>query len=241
MASKSQRMDQFTPTTHHYIYPAIDPSNVNLPKPFVVCTIGASSGIGEHVAYTYARAGASGIIVSSRQIAELERVATKVKEIDASIKVEVVACDITSAKDVEALAAKVKAEFGRLDVLVPNSGYAGPVTLKITEGEPEWFQQNFNVNTIGTYHAARYFVPLLLGSENGAKAFICVGSLAARLVSGPIANTGYCLSKFAQSRFIEYLKEQYGDEGLLAVNIHPGAVLTPMAEGNTPEVFLPCK
>ena len=58
---------------------------------------------------------------------------------------------------------------------------------------------------------------------------------------GPIANTGYCLSKFAQCRLLEYLGEQFGGEGLLAVNIHPGAVATPIAVGNTPEVFLPCK
>ena len=66
------------------------------------------------------------------------------------------------------------------------------MTLKMTEGEPEWFQQNFNVNTVGTYHAAHYFMPLLLNSANGAKAFIVVGSLAANLINGPIANTGYC-------------------------------------------------
>ncbi|KAH8599341.1 hypothetical protein B0O99DRAFT_504865 [Bisporella sp. PMI_857] len=238
MSHKSTQISKFL-TAHHDITEPIDPSKVTLPVPFVICIIGASSGIGEHVAYAYARAKATGIMLSSRKADELARVAANVKKIDGSIQVEIVACDITSAKSVEGLAERVKTVFGRLDVVIPNSGYAGPVTLKVTEGEPSWFQQNFDVNTVGTYHVARYFVPILLGSENGANAFLCVGSFAAGILNGPIANTGYCLSKFAQSRFIEYLGEQFGKEGLLAVNIHPGAVMTPMAKGNTPEVFLP--
>jgi len=238
--SNPPRHDEFT-FEHHDITPAIDPTTVILNKPFVVCIIGASSGIGEHISYAYARAGATGIVLSSRNTSELARVAAKVKEIDGDIQVEVVACDISSAGSVKSLSEMVKSVFGRLDILIPNSGYAGPVTLKVTEGDPAWFQQNFDINTVGTYHAAHYLIPLLLASENGAKGFLCIGSQAAGIIKGPIANTGYCLSKFAQSRFLEYLGQQFGEEGLFAVNIHPGAVMTPMAAGNTPEEFLPCE
>lgn len=234
-------MDHFTSVEHTNFTATTDPSKVKLPPPFIVCIIGASSGIGEHIAYAYAQAGASGIIISSRQTTELERVAQEIHKINPSIRVLVVSCDITSASSVAALAEKVKAEFGRVDVVIPNSGYAGPVTLRVTEGKPEWFQQNFDVNTVGTYHAAHYLIPLLLQSPNGAKSFIVVGSLAAAIIGGPIANTGYCLSKFAQSRLVEYTANQFGKEGLLTVNIHPGAVMTPMADGNTPEEFLPCE
>jgi NAD(P)-dependent dehydrogenase (short-subunit alcohol dehydrogenase family) len=232
-------MDHFTSIEHSNVTAATDPSNVTLPSPFVVCIIGASSGIGEHIAYAYAKAGASGIIVSSRRTSELERVSQNIKELNANAKVLVASCDITSADSVEALAEKVKSIFGRVDVVIPNSGYAGPVTLKVTEGEPEWFRQNFDVNTVGTYHAAHYFIPLLLESPEGAKSFFVVGSLAADIIGGPIANTGYCLSKMAQSRLVEYIGEQFGKDGLLAVSIHPGAVMTPMAAGNTPDEFLP--
>jgi len=238
--SNPPRHDEFT-FEHHDITPAIDPTKVKLAKPFVICIIGASSGIGEHISYAYARAGATGIILSSRNTTELARVASRVREIDETIQVEIVACDISSSASVKALSEKVTSCFGRLDILVPNSGYAGPVTLKVTEGDPAWFQHNFDINTVGTYHAAHYFIPLLLASENGAKGFLCIGSQASGILNGPIANTGYCLSKFAQSRLLEYLGQQFGGEGLFAVNIHPGAVMTPMAAGNTPEEFLPCE
>jgi len=78
--------------------------------------------------------------------------------------------------------------------------------------------------------------------------FIVIGSLAAHLVKGPIANTGYCISKLAQNRLVEMIGEQFGGEvggggegGLLVLNVHPGAVLTEMAKGNTPEEFMPCE
>ena len=233
-------MDHFTSTEHTTFTDITDPSKVTLPSPFVVCIIGASSGIGEHIAYAYAKAGASGIVIASRKTPEIERVRQEITTINPQTKVLVVKCDITSADSVAALAEQVKSHFGRIDVAIPNSGYAGPVTLKVTEGKPEWFQQNFDVNTVGTYHVAHYLIPLLLESPNGAKSFLVVGSLAADIVGGPIANTGYCLSKFAQSRLVEYIADQFGKGGLLTVNIHPGAVMTPMAKGNTPEEFLPC-
>lgn len=234
-------MDSFTSTVHHASTAQTDPSAVTLPTSFAVCVIGASSGIGEHIAYAYAHAHATSIAICARSTLELERVAAQIRTISPTTTILEVDCDITSSANVASLASTLRASFGRLDVLVANSGYAGPVTLRVTDGEPEWFQQNFDVNAVGTYHAAHHLIPLLLGSEQGAKAFVVVGSLAADIVDGPIANTGYCLSKFAQSRFVEFVGEQFGKEGLVAVNVHPGAVMTKMAAGNTPDVFLPCE
>lgn len=234
-------MNAVTATRHKGLTPATTPSNNTLPSPFVVCIIGASSGIGEHIVYSFAQAGASGIILASRNTTELTRVAEKARSFSPAARIEIFSCDISSSKDISDLATYVKATFGRLDICIPNSGYAGPVTLRVTEGDPAWFQGNFNINMMGAYHCAHYLIPLLLESENGANGFIQVGSLAATLTDGPIANTGYCVSKFAQSRLVEMLGLQFGEEGLVAVTVHPGAVATPMAAGNTPEVFLPCK
>ncbi|TGO68975.1 hypothetical protein BOTNAR_0017g00390 [Botryotinia narcissicola] len=232
-------MNTFTATRHKTLTPATTPANNPLPNPFAVCVIGASSGIGEHIAYSFAQAGASGMILASRNTSELARVAERIRVISPKTRVETFSCDITSSSDISDLANYIKENFGRLDVCIPNSGYAGPVTLKVTEGDSSWFQGNFDINMIGTYNCAHYLIPLLLESENGAKGFIQIGSLAASLTDGPIANTGYCVSKFAQSRLLEMVGSQFGEEGLVAVTVHPGAVATPMAAGNTPEVFLP--
>ena len=232
-------VDHFTATTHSRVPEVLRPENAALPAGFTVCIIGASQGIGEQIAYSYAKAKAANIVIASRTVTDLEVVAEKIKTINKDIKVETAVCDIASAASVEALFNAVKDRFGRLDVVIPNAAYAPPVTLRIDQGKPDLMQRAVDVNVMGTYHVAHYFVPLLLASENGAKGFLAIGSIAGCIRRGSIANTGYTISKMAQTRVIEYLGEQYGEEGLLAVSIHPGAVQTAMAEGNTPKEFLP--
>ena len=237
-------VDRFTPTTHATVAPSLDPRTVRLPPDFTACIIGASAGIGEHVAYAFAHAHATNLIIASRTVADLQAVASRIKAIDGAVTVEVHACDVASASSVAALASVVRARFGRLDAVVPNAGYAPPIEgMKVTENKPEVVQRAFDVNAMGTYHVAHYFVPLLLESAaaGGAKLFLAVGSIAGCIRQGIIANTGYTISKMAQIRMIEYLGEQYGreeDGGLLAVTVHPGSVDTAMAKGNTPEAFV---
>lgn len=232
-------VSSFTTTRHHTVPDDLRPEQFVLPPRLTVCIIGAGQGIGESIALAYAKAHVSALVLAARTVADLDRVASSIRAIDADIDVLTVSCDVASAKSVQNLAATVQARFGRLDVLVSNAGYAGPVTLKIEEGEPEWVQRAFDVNAMGTYHAAHYFVPLLLSSEDGAKAFLTIGSLAGCIRRGIIANTGYTISKMAQARLVEYVHEQHVADSILAMTIHPGAVNTNMAKGNTPDDFIP--
>jgi NAD(P)-dependent dehydrogenase (short-subunit alcohol dehydrogenase family) len=149
-------------------------------------------------------------------------------------------CDIALVDSVANLADCVTREFDRLDVLVTNSGFSGPVILRVEDGDPADFQRAFDVNVQGTYLAAHYFLPLLRRAEGGAKSFVAIGLMAACIIRGPIANTRCCLRKSAQSKSVEFLTEQYGNKGLFAVVVHPGAVDTEVAKGG-PESFKKCK
>ncbi|PQE20543.1 short-chain dehydrogenase protein [Rutstroemia sp. NJR-2017a BBW] len=186
-------MNKFTPTQHHTLTPLTTPTNNPLPTPFVVAILGASSGIGEHLVYSFALAGASAIIISSRTPSDLSLVAQKARLLSPTTTICIHPVDISSSISVSSLATYIRTTFARLDILIPVAAYPGPVTLRVTEGNPEDFQKNFDVNTIGTYHCAHYLIPLLLESEGGRKGFFVIGSLAANLVDGPIANTGYCV------------------------------------------------
>jgi NAD(P)-dependent dehydrogenase (short-subunit alcohol dehydrogenase family) len=238
---RMQALDGFTSTTHHSVPSSLEPSKVALPDQCTVCILGAGTGIGEHIAYSFAEAHATAIVIAARTLSDLRDVEAEIHRLNPDCNVFVKECDVSQSSSVEALASFVGEECGRLDVLILNAGYAGPVILKMHEGDPSWVQKAFEVNTLGTYYAAHYFVPLLLHSPNGLKAFWVIGSFAGCLRRGPIANTGYCVSKMAQIRLVEYLHEQYATDGLASIVIHPGAVLTRMAKGNTPEEFMPCK
>ncbi|KAH7122409.1 hypothetical protein B0J11DRAFT_437369 [Dendryphion nanum] len=232
--------NKFTKISHTSPNGIIELQHNKFSKPLNVCIIGASKGIGASIAYSYAEAGAASIILVARSSSshELAGVQRRVEELNPTTRIISVACDITSSASVANLAKTVKNEVGRLDILIHNSGYSGPVVLRVEDGDPKDFQDVFDVNVQGTYLISHYFIPLLRESE-GEKTFLVIGSFAAHIMNGHIANTAYCISKFAQNRLVEFISEQYGKEGILTIAIHPGAVATEMANATTPDSFRP--
>ncbi|CAN9272111.1 unnamed protein product [Alternaria alternata] len=230
----------FTKTIHSKPTAALDPASNKLPKPLNVLIVGASRGIGAGIAHAYAQAGAASLLLAARSSSsqELATVAQEAKNLNPSVSIKSLEVDITSNTSVAQLAKDVKQEVGRLDIVIVNSGYSGPVVLKVEEGDPQDFQDVFDVNVQGTYLVAHHFIPILKESD-GAKTFIAINSFGACIVNGHIANTAYCISKFAQARLVEFLSEQYGADGILAVAVHPGAVNTEMADKTTPGSFRP--
>ncbi|RYN53662.1 hypothetical protein AA0118_g9470 [Alternaria tenuissima] len=230
----------FTKTIHSKPTAALDPASNKLPKPLNVLIVGASRGIGAGIAHAYAQAGAASLLLAARSSSsqELATVAQEAKNLNPSVSIKSLEVDITSNTSVAQLAKDVKQEVGRLDIVIVNSGYSGPVVLKVEEGDSQDFQDVFDVNVQGTYLVAHHFIPILKESD-GAKTFIAINSFGACIVNGHIANTAYCISKFAQARLVEFLSEQYGADGILAVAVHPGAVNTEMADKTTPGSFRP--
>ena len=232
----------FTKIKHKKPTAALDPRHNKLPNALSVLIVGASRGIGASIAYAYAQAGVGLLILAARASSgrELANVEQQAKSLNPSTSIRSLSVDITSNESLARLAKAVKEEVGHLDIVIVNSGYSGPVVLKIDEGNPQDFQDVFDVNVQGTYLVAHHFIPLLKESD-GAKTFIAVGSFAACITSGHIANTAYCISKFAQARLVEFISEQYGSKGVLAIAVQPGAVNTEMADKTTPESFRPCE
>jgi NAD(P)-dependent dehydrogenase (short-subunit alcohol dehydrogenase family) len=73
---------------------------------------------GAEIALSYAKAGATSIIISSRTLHELSSVSEKIHEINGAIDVQIFQCDVRSKSSVENLAEQIKEQFGRLDILV---------------------------------------------------------------------------------------------------------------------------
>lgn len=143
-------VDHFTATTHSKVSEQLRPENIVLRAGFTVCIIGAFQGIGEHIAYSYAKAKATNILIASPTLADLKVVAGKARAISTDVKVETAVCDIASAASVEALANTVRNRFGRLDMVIPNAAYAPPVTLGMDQGKPDVVQRAFDVIVMGT-------------------------------------------------------------------------------------------
>ena len=113
----------------------------------VTILTGAGTGIGKGIARAFAREG-SHLILASRNQANLEETA---KEIAPSgVKALVVPTDVTDEGQVKALFARTMEEFGRVDILINNSGAfdGGP----IEDLSLETWQKILGVNLIPQLH-----------------------------------------------------------------------------------------
>ncbi|KAH6985393.1 hypothetical protein EDB80DRAFT_872952 [Ilyonectria destructans] len=233
--------DNFTKTVHHKPGATLQ-SSLSLQTPYNVCVVGASRGIGAGIARSYAKAGASTIILAARNTQQLQDVASQIADINPRCVVYSAMCDIASPSSVRDLAAFTREKLGQqqqhLNAVIVNSGYANNRELDVTEGDAtdEFWAQSFAVNTLGTYHVAHYMVPLLLKApEDAGRAFLVVGTVAALIRRGSIAPSKYCISKLAQMRITEHVAEQFGSRGLFSAVVHPGAVATEMALDASPD------
>jgi NAD(P)-dependent dehydrogenase (short-subunit alcohol dehydrogenase family) len=219
--------------------PLLAPSRNKLSSSWSVCIIGASTGIGEHIAYAYVSAGVGKILICSRTAGDLLLVKENIRRLSPTTQIDTATVDISRTESVAALAQLVMSSWGHLDVLVLNAGWANP-NATMGEAEPRDVQRAFEVNAIGTYNVSFHFTPVLL-SSNGAKLFLAVSSGAAAGRRKLDQNPGYAISKLAQIRMIEYMMETHSSKGLTSIALQPGTVATRMSKSRLDEKYQYCK
>ena len=121
----------------------------------VVLVTGSSQGMGRAIAEAFAREGAK-VVMCARREAVLHAAAEEIAE-QTGAEVEPFRADVTSAEDVEALVRYTVDRFGRLDVLVCNSG--GPPAKEFEDICDEEWEQAFQLNLLGFIRLARAAVP----------------------------------------------------------------------------------
>ena len=197
----------------------------------VVIITGASTGIGEELAYQLAAQGAH-LMLSARRIDELERVARAVLEIYATHghAVADVACfttDVAIASQCKALIDETLKHFGRIDTLVNNAGmsmwarFADIADITILE-------RIMQVNYMGAVYCTHYALPHLTAVEGR---IVGISSLTG-LVGVP-TRTGYAASKHAMRGFFDSLRIELADTGVSVTMVYPGFVGTGIRENAT--------
>jgi NAD(P)-dependent dehydrogenase (short-subunit alcohol dehydrogenase family) len=219
----------FTPTFHSKIPPNIDPTSTSLPTPFVVVVTGAGKGLGYHISLAYARAGCSGLAISSRTRADLDSLAAEITLIaeKSSRKIDVlrVVADVQSDADVSRLEQQVRQKWGRVDVVVANAGVMSTYVATASAAEsnlPRGVVQDgdwarvLDINLNGVWRVSRAFVPLLCESADGPQTLISSCSMAAHSVVSELTPIAYNVSKASVMRLMECVANDHGKEGVQA-------------------------
>jgi NADP-dependent 3-hydroxy acid dehydrogenase YdfG len=171
---------------------------------------GASSGIGAATARRLAREGFH-VVCAARRAERIEALA-------AEIGGTPVACDVTDARSVAALAEVVG---DRLDVLVNNAGGAFGAS-PVAEADSDDWRRMYEVNVIGLMQVTRALLPALVSS--GAGAILNVGSTAGRIAYE--GGAGYTAAKHGTQVVTETLRLELWDQPVRVMEIAPGMVRT---------------
>lgn len=136
--------------------------------------------------------------------------------------------DVTQEGDVIAAMDRVKAEQGKLDILVNAAGIEIEKTIEDTTLD-EW-NQSFAVNATGTFLTSKYALPLLRAAAKSgtSSSVINFGSY-----DGFIADPGlaaYCATKGAVHALTRAMACDHGPEGIRVNAICPGYIDTPMLQ-----------
>ncbi|WP_052889281.1 SDR family NAD(P)-dependent oxidoreductase [Thermogemmatispora carboxidivorans] len=182
----------------------------------VAVITGGGRGIGRAIALAYAQAGAR-LALAARSVTALEETRRMVSDLGG--EAVVIPTDVSEATAVAGLAQAVQEHFGRVDILVNNSGAAGP-TAPLWEITPDAWEETFAVNVRGTFLCCRALLPLMIAQASGC--ILCIGSMTGKR---PLfGRTPYAASKLALVGLARTLAWEVGPYGIRVNVISPGPV-----------------
>lgn len=182
----------------------------------VAVVTGAGRGLGRVIATALAEAGAT-VVVSGRDRTALG--ATEAAITAAGGRALTLPADVTDAAALEELASETLARLGRIDVLVNNSGIAGP-SGPLESIDPADWDETFAVNVRGVFLACRAVIPTMRAHGRGV--IVTIGSYTGkRPLTG---RTPYAASKTALIGLTRTLAHELGPDGIRVNLISPGGI-----------------
>uniref|UniRef100_A0A087XC59 Hydroxysteroid (11-beta) dehydrogenase 1-like a n=1 Tax=Poecilia formosa TaxID=48698 RepID=A0A087XC59_POEFO len=164
-----------------------------------VLVTGASSGIGEQMAYHYARFGAQ-IVITARREKVLQQVAEKCLSLGAQ-KALYIPADMANESDPDRVVDFALEKLGGLDYLVLN--HIGPTTFGMWEGDVEHTRWLMKVNFLSYIQMAWRALPSL---EQSKGSLVVVSSLLGKMPNPftlPYSSTKFALNGFFGSLYHE--------------------------------------
>jgi short-subunit dehydrogenase len=179
----------------------------------VVWITGASSGIGEALAYAFAAEGAQ-LVLSARREEELQRVAK------ACGNAYVLPFDMLSVSEHADRVQDVMNTYGRIDYLILNAGVSQRSFVKDTTFDV--YRRLFEVNFFSIVSLTQAVLPVFTAQQSGV--FVPIASVAGR-ISTP-RRAAYGATKHALIGFFDSVRAEVFNDGIRVTTILPGYIKT---------------
>lgn len=179
----------------------------------VAIITGGGSGIGKGIAKAFVEEGCS-VVIAARNAERLDAAAAELSSNGGTVVA--IPTDVTSEEQVISLFAKTMDQFGKLDVLVNNSGAfdGGPVEDLTLE---QW-NTVIDVNVTGPFLGSREAFKIM--KKQGGGRIINIGSIAAQKPRH--SSSPYTTSKHAVWGLTQSLALEGRDHGIAVSALHPG-------------------
>lgn len=183
---------------------------------------GASRGIGEGIAKTFAKHGAK-LILAARS----ESTGDLAKQLcESGTEAIWVPVDVTNPQSIKNGAEKAVEKFGRIDILVSNAGVCR--LGEFLEPGDENRDFHIDVNIKGTWNAAKLIIPYMIRQKYGK--IVIMSSVTGDMVADP-GEAAYAMTKAALIGLTKALAREFAGYNINVNAICPGYVLTPMVKG----------
>ncbi|KXF76383.1 3-oxoacyl-ACP reductase [Paramesorhizobium deserti] len=188
----------------------------------VAVVTGGGQGIGAACAQALGEAGAT-VIVAEMLPERVEAIVAELKKL--GIKAHGVTLDVTKSSEVDAVAAGIVKEHGRVDILVNNAGVAQS-DVRAEDTTDEHWRFHMDVNVDGLFWCCRAFGRQMLEQDKGA--IVNIGSMSGFIVNKPQPQAFYNASKAAVHHLTKSLAAEWGARGVRVNAVAPTYIETPL-------------
>jgi NAD(P)-dependent dehydrogenase (short-subunit alcohol dehydrogenase family) len=185
-------------------------------KDKVAIITGGGRGIGKAISMAFASEGAI-VMIAGRTSSRLDDTVEQIKLVGGRAKA--IQTDISDEKQVQRLVAATIKDYGKIDILVNNSGIGGP-TVNVVDLRLQDWNEVLAINLTGSMLCAREVLKHMIPRNKGN--IINIGSDGGRF--GYLMRSPYCVSKWGIIGLTETLAVEVGHYDIRVNCISPAAV-----------------
>ncbi len=192
---------------------------------------GGSRGIGEAIVYRLASLGADIAVIYAGNASAAESVAECCRE-KYGIKAQAYRCDVADYSAVKETAARIKRDFGTVQILINNAGITRDGLLAVMKEED--FDAVLATNLKGAFNMIRHMTGFFLREREG-----CIVNVSS--VSGLMGNAGQCNYSASKAGLIGLTKSvarELAPKGIRCNAVAPGFIATDMTQDQTGNALL---